>query len=47
MQTVTPENMTVAEKILAMEIIWADLCQHSELETPDWHESVLVSREQQ
>ncbi len=42
-----PEKMTTAEKLSAMEALWANLCQHSTLESPDWHESVLVSREQQ
>lgn len=47
MTTISPEDMTTAEKISAMEIIWNDLCQHSALESPDWHKPVLASREQQ
>jgi hypothetical protein len=47
MITISPEDMTTAEKISVMEAIWNDLCQHSSLESPDWHESVLTSREQQ
>jgi len=29
-----------------METIFNDLCQHSLLESPDWHKTVLKSREQ-
>ena len=47
MITISPEKMTTAEKLSAMETLWNDLCQHSSLESPDWHESVLASREQQ
>ena len=45
MLAITPENMTTAEKLAVMETIWNDLCQHSTLESPDWHEAVLTSRE--
>lgn len=41
------EKMTTAEKLSAMETLWNDLCQHSSLASPDWHESILTSREQQ
>ncbi|BAS68157.1 addiction module protein [Bathymodiolus septemdierum thioautotrophic gill symbiont] len=47
MITISPENMTVAEKLSAMEVIWNDLCQHSSFESPDWHKTVLSLREQQ
>jgi len=47
MITISPEKMTTAEKLSAMEVLWSDLCQHSSLESPDWHETVLISREQQ
>ena len=47
MIAISPREMTTAEKISVMETIWNDLCQHSTLESPDWHESVLTSREQQ
>ena len=43
----SPETMTTAEKLAAMEMLWNDLCQHSELESPDWHQTVLELREQQ
>ena len=47
MITLSPEKMTMAEKLSAMETLWNDLCQHSLLDSPEWHESVLASREQQ
>ena len=47
MIAISPEDMTTEEKISVMETIWNDLCQHSALESPDWHESVITSREQQ
>lgn len=47
MTTISPETMTTAEKISTMEIIWDDLCNHSSLKSPDWHKSVLTSRQQQ
>ncbi len=43
----SPEKMTTAEKLSAMEILWNDLCQHSTLESPEWHQAVLDLREQQ
>jgi len=47
MIAISPEKMTTAEKLSAMEILWSDLCQHSSLESPHWHEAVLTSRQQQ
>jgi hypothetical protein len=47
MTSISLQNMTTAEKISVMEEIWTDLCQHSSLESPSWHETVLSSREQQ
>jgi hypothetical protein len=47
MIAISPEKMTTAEKLSAMEALWSDLCQHGALESPDWHEAVLASREQQ
>ena len=47
MTALSTETMTTTEKIAAMETLWSDLCQHSSLESPDWHETVLKSREQQ
>ena len=38
--------MTVAEKLRAMELLWADLSRNDvQLESPAWHEDVLHDRE--
>ena len=38
--------MTVAEKLRAMEALWADLSRNeAQLESPAWHEDVLRDRE--
>ena len=47
MITLNPEKMTTAEKLLMMETLWDDLCAHSQLDSPDWHKTVLDSRHQQ
>ena len=47
MIAISPEKMTTFEKIAVMETLWADLCQHSSLESPEWHQDVLSSRAQQ
>jgi hypothetical protein len=40
------EQMSVAEKIGAMELLWADLCKAAPDElTPNWHADVLAARE--
>jgi hypothetical protein len=37
--------MTTAEKLRAMEVIWADLCKdETAVESPAWHEGVLRER---
>ena len=38
--------MTVEEKILSMEMLWQDLCSHSNFESPDCHEFILTSRQE-
>lgn len=38
------EQMTVAEKLQAMEALWADLSRNGALESPAWHEDVLRAR---
>lgn len=39
-------QMSVAEKLEAMETLWADLSQHNPDEAvPDWHGKVLEERE--
>ncbi|MBF0220346.1 MAG: addiction module protein [Gammaproteobacteria bacterium] len=47
MIALSPEKMTTAEKLQAMELLWSDLCSHSQLTTPDWHQTVLEKRHQQ
>ena len=40
------EQMTIEEKLRAMEALWVDLCRHEEnLPSPAWHEQVLHDRE--
>jgi hypothetical protein len=39
-------KMSIEEKISTMEMIWDDLCQHTIVESPDWHSDVLKVREQ-
>lgn len=46
MTTATISNMSIEEKISTMEMIWDDLCQHQNVETPDWHQEVLQVREE-
>jgi hypothetical protein len=39
-------EMSVAEKLHAMEALWADLCRNAPEEAaPDWHVQVLEDRE--
>ncbi len=44
--TLPLDKMTTAEKLRAMEALWADLTRREEeLESPAWHEHVLKERE--
>lgn len=47
MATISPENMSVADKLALMETLWTDLCNHSQIDSPDWHAKVLAARQQQ
>ena len=39
------ERMSVAEKLATMEAIWASLCCNPvDVDSPAWHEKVLVDR---
>ena len=39
------EQMTVAEKLRLMEMLWSDLTRHEErFESPEWHGKVLRER---
>ena len=48
MDIVLPLNeMTTAEKLSVMELLWDDLCRSPEnLSSPAWHGEVLAAREQ-
>ena len=49
MELVLPLNeMTVAEKLQAMELLWDDLSRNPEdIPSPAWHEEVLADRQRQ
>ena len=49
MEVVLPlKEMTTAEKIRTMELLWENLCQNScDLLSPAWHEEILKARSQQ
>ncbi len=45
MNVVLPlDKMTVAEKLQAMEDLWADLSRDETFESPAWHQDVLRER---
>lgn len=40
------KNMTVSEKLAAIELLWDDLCRCPEdVPSPDWHGTILAERE--
>jgi hypothetical protein len=42
------DKMTTSDKLSAMEQIWDDLCKDPDaILSPQWHRSILESREQQ
>jgi hypothetical protein len=44
--TLPLDKMSVAEKLRAMEMLWADLSRNeAQIESPAWHEGVLRDRE--
>ena len=44
--TLPLDQMTTAEKLRAMEALWADLSRNeTQFESPAWHEDVLKERE--
>ena len=44
--TLPLDKMSVAEKLRAMEMLWADLSRNvAQFESPAWHEDVLRDRE--
>jgi hypothetical protein len=42
--TLPLEKMTLAEKLQAMEELWADLSRNDNFESPAWHAEVLEAR---
>jgi hypothetical protein len=45
--TLALEQMSIKEKIRAMEIIWDDLCQNADnISSPTWHKDILAEREE-
>jgi Putative addiction module component len=45
MNAVVLSTMSLEEKLATMEQIWDDLCQHQNVQSPDWHGDVLQTRE--
>jgi hypothetical protein len=42
------DRMAVAEKLMAMEMLWDDLCRdESQIPVPEWHKQLLDERERQ
>ncbi|MFQ5918048.1 MAG: addiction module protein [Candidatus Binatia bacterium] len=40
------DKMSVSEKLLAIELLWDDLCRSPEdVPSPEWHKAVLAERE--
>lgn len=40
------DQMTLEEKLRAMEALWDDLCRHEDqIKSPPWHEEILKERE--
>lgn len=44
---IIPEKMSVSDKLSLMEMLWSDLCSHSQIDSPDWHQDILAARHQQ
>ncbi len=41
------QEMTIAEKLQTMEMLWDDLCRNvPEMESPAWHGKILRQREE-
>ena len=39
------DQMTIEEKLQAMEALWDDLCQNSAVPIPQWHKDILDHRQ--
>lgn len=47
MTTIDINGMSKAEKLQVMEALWDSLIhEDSEIESPEWHEDILVARQQ-
>ncbi len=45
MTTAEIKNMSTAERLRAMEVLWDALCESAdEIESPDWHGQILEER---
>jgi Putative addiction module component len=45
--TLNLEEMTIEEKLKAMEMLWDDICRRApDFSSPSWHEDVLKEREE-
>ncbi len=40
------QTISKAQKLLATEQLWEDLCQNNQMSLPTWHKDVLNQREQ-
>ncbi len=48
MTTLSIDQMTVTEKLFAMEQLWDNLCHQAEpMQSPEWHHTILCVREEQ
>ena len=44
--TIPLDQMTTAEKLRALETLWADLsCDETNVPSPEWHEGILKERD--
>jgi len=42
----SPDKMTIPEKLAAIELLWDDLCRFPEdIPSPQWHGTILAERE--
>lgn len=46
-QALPLSEMSIEEKLQAMEALWEDLSRNAALESPAWHEEVLRDRDRQ
>ena len=45
--TINLKDMTIEEKLKAMEMLWDDICRNiPDLSSPKWHEQILKEREE-